>query len=124
MRRWLTLVLLVLLPIQFTWAAAAPYCQHEKAADSFHVGHHTHEHVPSPAGALQGGDTPDPSGVPDGMLTVDTDCGYCQLSIAKTLPMPRVDFSSISACAADTVSLASFKSREADRHERPNWRFA
>ena len=124
MRRWLTLVLLVLLPIQFTWAAAAPYCQHEQAVDSFHPGHHAHEHLPSTAGALQGDEAQDPGGAQDGMLTVDNDCGYCQLSVAKTMPIPRVDFASLGACAADTMLSASFKSREPDRHERPNWRLA
>ena len=124
MRRWLTLVLLLLLPIQFTWAAAAPYCQHEQAADSFHLGHHVHEHLAAPAGALQGDDSQDLGAAQDGMLMVDNDCSYCQLSVAKAMPMPRADFGSTGACAADTMSLASFKSREPDRHERPNWRLA
>lgn len=124
MRRWLTLVLLVLLPIQFTWAAAAPYCQHEQAADSFHLGHHVHEHLPSPAVASQGDEAQDQSIAQDGMLTVDNDCGYCHLSVAKPMPMPGMAFADAGRGAADNMPLASFKSREPDRHERPNWRLA
>lgn len=123
MGRLLTLVLLVLLPIQFTWAVAAPYCQHE-AADRFHVGHHVHEHLPSPADASQGDDTQDQRSAHDGALTVDNDCSYCHLSVVKTMPVPRVDMGSASTCAVDNRPLASFKFRDPDRHERPNWRLA
>lgn len=124
MRRWLTLVLLVLLPIQFTWAAAAPYCQHEKAADSFHLGHHVHEHLPSPAEAAQGDDARDVGSAQDGVLAADNDCGYCHLSVAKPMPVPGLAFANASACATDSMPLASFRTRDPDRHERPNWRLA
>lgn len=124
MRSWLITVLLVLLPIQFTWAAAAPYCQHEQATGSFHLGHHVHEHQPSPAEAWQGDDAQDQSVTADGILTVDNDCGYCHLSVAKPMPMPGVMFAGAGGGAADEMPLESFKSREPDRHERPNWRVA
>lgn len=41
LRRWLALLLLVLLPTQAAWAAMARYCVHETAAAG-HVGHHEH----------------------------------------------------------------------------------
>lgn len=44
MRRWIAIFFLVLFPLQAVWAAAAPYCQHEKEPVSFHIGHHTHDH--------------------------------------------------------------------------------
>lgn len=44
MRRWLLVALLFLLPAQFLWAAVAPYCAHEQAPVSFHLGHHAHQH--------------------------------------------------------------------------------
>ncbi|MBU0601652.1 MAG: hypothetical protein KKD25_04520 [Gammaproteobacteria bacterium] len=44
MRRWLSILLLVFLPFQFTWAAAAGYCQHETGAAAQHFGHHDHKH--------------------------------------------------------------------------------
>jgi hypothetical protein len=45
MRRWLAVLLLVFLPLQAVWAAAAPYCHHEEGASTLHVGHHAHEHA-------------------------------------------------------------------------------
>lgn len=51
MRRFLILILLMIaIPFQFSWAAAAVYCQHEQGGS--HFGHHGHQHQ-SPAG---GGD--------------------------------------------------------------------
>lgn len=56
MRRWLALMLLMLLPLQSIWAAAAPYCQHEDSVQSTHLGHHPHEHVESGDGDLSSTD--------------------------------------------------------------------
>ncbi len=44
MRRWFAVLLLMLLPLQAVWAAAAPYCAHEEDPATMHVGHHSHEH--------------------------------------------------------------------------------
>ena len=44
MRKWLAIVLLVFLPLQFSWAAVASYCQHETGAAAKHFGHHAHQH--------------------------------------------------------------------------------
>ena len=123
MRRWLTLVLLVLLPIQFTWASAAPYCQHE-VTDSFHFGHHVHEHLASPSADAQGDGSQDQGGNQDRGLTVDSDCGYCQFSVVKSLPVPQLAFANVSMGSVSTMPLASFKFRAPDRLERPNWRLA
>ena len=67
MRRWFAILLLVLLPLQALWAAAAPYCEHEESPASMHIGHHTHEH--------QGPDQ-DLSG-PDGLGASHADCHVC-----------------------------------------------
>ncbi|GCL64789.1 hypothetical protein [Pseudaquabacterium pictum] len=40
MRRWLAILLLVLLPLQSTWAAVASYCAHAAAGAVDHGGHH------------------------------------------------------------------------------------
>jgi hypothetical protein len=42
MRRWFAVLLLVLLPLQFSWAAVADYCGHETDAAADHLGHHDH----------------------------------------------------------------------------------
>lgn len=44
MRRWFFVFLLVLMPLQFSWAALAAYCEHESGAQAQHLGHHEHEH--------------------------------------------------------------------------------
>lgn len=50
MARRFVLLLALLLPLQFAWAGAAAYCQHESRAESTaHFGHHTHVHHGSAA---------------------------------------------------------------------------
>jgi len=66
MKRYLVMLLLVLLPLQFSWAAAGAYCAHEEAAAP-HFGHHVHKHdkanddIKHEAKKVQ----------------ADTDCDYC-----------------------------------------------
>jgi hypothetical protein len=50
MSRWIIAWMLLLLPLQFSWAAVASYCQHERAAAApavQHPGHHEHQHASS-----------------------------------------------------------------------------
>lgn len=47
MIRWIVALLLVLLPLEFMWAAVASTCQHERSTSTTslqHVGHHEHQH--------------------------------------------------------------------------------
>jgi hypothetical protein len=70
MRRWIALLLLVLLPLQVSWAAVANYCGHEAGAAG-HIGHNEH------AAQNHGGKAGDPSdkGMTDGASSFD--CGHC-----------------------------------------------
>jgi hypothetical protein len=52
MRRWLTILLLFLMPLQLSWAASAAYCQHERDAQRGHWGHHEHRDAPEAARLL------------------------------------------------------------------------
>jgi hypothetical protein len=75
MTRWLLLVLMVLLPAQFSWAAAAPYCTHERSPTTFHVGHHVHVHTsaaPDARGAPSEPETGKSPPAPD-----HADCSVC-----------------------------------------------
>lgn len=67
MRRWLAILLLVLLPLQSLWAAAAPYCAHEESPKTMHLGHHTHEHQESPTDEVTSKGSP----------TAHADCHVC-----------------------------------------------
>ncbi len=76
MRRWLLLLLLTLLPIQWTWAEAAGYCAHEPAAAMQHFGHHAHQHAEA-----SGDDDASASSLAD----IDQDCGACHAGCAIAL---------------------------------------
>ena len=75
MRRWLAILLLVLLPVQFTWAMVADYCAHEPDATAAHFGHHDHQshgHAAFDADPVDQATPDDPaSSVPQ------VDCGHC-----------------------------------------------
>jgi hypothetical protein len=78
MRRVICTLLLLLMPLQFSWAAVVPYCGHEAAPQSQHVGHHAHEHH---------ADTPVLSSDTDAATesspwTADLDCAQCHASNA------------------------------------------
>ena len=67
MTRRLILFLALLLPLQFAWASAASYCQHETGpAQTRHFGHHEHLHKVG----VEKSST--------GKLIADNDCGTCQ----------------------------------------------
>jgi hypothetical protein len=72
MRRWLSILLLALLPAQFSWAAVAGYCRHEANPAAAHPGHHEHSQ-PGHAEGIAGS----PADTPDGAM-LDMDCGHCQ----------------------------------------------
>ena len=42
MRRFLSVVLMLMLLLQASWSAAAAVCQHEPATAQAHFGHHVH----------------------------------------------------------------------------------
>ena len=73
-RRFFALFLLVLLPLQFAFAAAAPYCALEKVAVASHFGHHEHP------------DTPAPEPVDNGDDVKLHECGVCHLSCGQVHP--------------------------------------
>ena len=69
MRRWLSIVLLAFLPLQFSWAAVGVHCQHETGAAAKHFGHHDHQHKDD----TSHGDQTDPKASGG----IDNDCGAC-----------------------------------------------
>ncbi len=75
MRRWLAILIMVCLPLQFSWAAVSSYCQHETGAAVHHIGHHDH------AGHSHASKTADPAGKgqADGSApsVSGLDCGHC-----------------------------------------------
>lgn len=115
MRRWLAIFLLVFLPLQFSWAAVAGYCQHEADAASQHFGHHEHKHQ-----ANAGHD-----GVADTKLTggIDNDCGTCHAGCVVAI------LGAAGLPLASSISFAipwlpgTLTSPPFTQPERPNWRY-
>ena len=119
MRRWLTAMLLVLLPLQSFWAAAATYCAHEQGAASQHFGHHEHRHHGTAAKA-DGAE----ADARNALAGDDLDCACCHLSCAQPLvsavsvPVvaPRERWAPTPPPWRETVVILVI--------ERPNWRRA
>ena len=74
MRRWLLIFLLLLLPFQFSWAASAAYCQHERDTRPEHWGHHQDEPNRTDRTHNVGGAKQDTSTQPNGAV------GHCIVS--------------------------------------------
>lgn len=111
MPRLLIALLLMFMPLQFIWAAASPYCQHEVSAAVTHFGHHAHEHHAEAGGEdLKAQST-----------TTDMDCHACHgvgtgmalnassqaIVVSTGRPVPQV----VPARVHPPLS----------RPERPNW---
>lgn len=71
MRRYLILFLLVLMPLQLSWAAVGSYCEHETGPQASHFGHHPHKHIAGDAADNDVGQSDKPSKGPH------TDCSAC-----------------------------------------------
>ncbi|WAC71512.1 hypothetical protein OU995_18235 [Roseateles sp. SL47] len=114
MRRWITLLLLVFLPLQLSWAAVGNYCQHETDARAArHFGHHQHVHADDAGQAVAG------------KSMVDSDCHACHASVpplrAQSLALtPILSLSSLTADVSPAPSSAPTRTPD-----RPQWpRFA
>jgi hypothetical protein len=55
MRRFILIFMMLLLPLQWSWAAAASVCEHE--AGKAHFGHHEHQHDKADGPQAQPDDT-------------------------------------------------------------------
>ncbi|HEU4459944.1 MAG TPA: hypothetical protein VFR90_12550 [Methylibium sp.] len=113
-RRWLSILLLVLLPFQSAWAQAAHYDSHEGGSHAMHFGHHDHGHSDTPDASDSDADT--------GAQKVKSDGHHCH---GQCSAMPA------SVCLVPTViHCSTFDDRSAvyggahapPRPERPQWR--
>ena len=121
MRRWFAILLLVLLPAQLTWAAAAGYCMHKPGAAVSHFGHHEHvEHSHACAPSQASGDVPDGEGS-DASAGASHDCGHCH-GHAAGIPLDikplRIDWV---RCASAQAGEELWPAHAAVRPERPKW---
>jgi len=104
MRRSLLIFLMFLLPLQWSWAAAANVCAHESDAQSWHFGHHEHKH----AAASAASELTKADGLAAGC---HSDCGVCHGVGTAFFAMPD----GIPVPWAETVRFASYQSAVPDR---------
>lgn len=86
MRRWLAVLMMVLLPLQFSWAAVANYCGHETGAAAEHVGHHDHASHDHGADLADKGDSASADGSSNPAPGID--CGHCHGYCVGMLDLP------------------------------------
>jgi hypothetical protein len=79
MIRRFIMLLVLLLPLQFSWAAISAYCEHETNAASHHFGHHEHKHQNSTSSKVEDADPASKSG------GFDADCGVCHANCTTAL---------------------------------------
>ena len=114
MRRLIAIFLLLIVPLQLGYAAAAAYCQHEAGHAAGHFGHHAHEHQAKPGAEQE-------SGKGKLSLQIDQDCGLCHLQMPQLLTQPTALANPPVETSIDSTPSAAFASAERRRIERPNW---
>jgi hypothetical protein len=129
MRRLFAIFLLVLLPLQFSWAAVAAYCGHESGTAAPHVGHHEHaldkhhEHTHE----QWHGDSAraDPAGAQaeqDPAAGFDYGCGHCHGSCAS-MPTSAGKMAPIALASHPMTPVEGvLRTLPQSPPERPQWR--
>lgn len=110
MKRLLLILLLTILPIQYSWSMAAVYCQHEPSKVT-HFGHHGHAHQ------AQAGD--DDAG--KSKLSKHGDCEVCHHAVQASVPVAGALLTVAPAAAFAPPGALQYHSYIADGPPRPNW---
>jgi hypothetical protein len=114
MRRLLPVILLILLPLQITWATIIDYCQHEQNPATRHLGHHAHEHA--------GADGATHDGQSAGQFGTDHHCCHlsCYIALSGERALPQL----APAYSFCTRLTDDYSSPPPEPRQRPNWPFA
>lgn len=90
-------LLLIVVPFQWVWGAAAPYCAHESGTSAKgHFGHHEHKHQTESESVAAGG------GADDSKSAFHTDCEACHLGSSAFVP---VVFQVVAALPPDGTAM-------------------
>ena len=117
MRLWLSIFLIMFLPLQSAWAVAAPYCGHENSVRVSHFGHHAHQHHAADSAMDASKDMSNGSGSGAG----DVDCTPCNgVGSARVLSFSPLGLSTGKAHYAIGVTAESLLA-PLQRPERPKW---
>ncbi len=113
MRSYLAIFMLVLLPLQFSWAAMASHCQHETGVTAQIPSHHSHEHASA--------DHPETAQNADSSACMDHDCATCHLGCAVAL-VSDLKTTTVAVSDDHPVHLQAMASQPStERPERPKW---
>ncbi|WP_043358244.1 cation efflux protein, CzcI family [Cupriavidus basilensis] len=133
MRRFLILLFAIMLPLQFAWAGAAAYCNHEStqpgngtatASASWHFGHHSHAHQ-GKLSQHDGKDSNDSKSGKDNIKLPDLDCAVCHFASAQlVLPDMATSASQHGVAISYRALAASYLSAPGATPDRPQWPLA
>jgi len=119
MRRFIAILLLVLLPLEFSWAAVTSYCGSETGAAADHIGHHDH------ASHCQGGKLADPGSKnnADGASSPESgaDCGHCHGSCVGMIDVVSPFEPLLPGSATPGLGDHSLAEHVPAQPERPQW---
>ncbi len=115
MRRFLLIFLVVMMPLQLSWAAVSSYCQHESGAAAKHFGHHEHQHQ---QGTKVVGSDPTNA---KAFGAVDTDCHFCHAASPVILSNEELASSIVAEPLFASWTADASRSNPSPRPERPNW---
>lgn len=116
MRRFLLIFLVVMMPLQLSWAAVSSYCLHESGPTSKHFGHHEHKHQQ----ASKAGDS-NQTKASKALGVVDADCHFCHACSPVILSNTEVVSSLAVEPLLATWTADAYRSDPSPRPERPNW---
>lgn len=115
MRRWVFAFLLLVVPLQMVWGAAAAYCGHETNAEAKkHFGHHEHRH--------QAGGAVTPAAEDDGGISgaYHADCESCHLGSCLSLPVVAIEQPAVPHDPVRSDHRPSYTSHVPSGPERPD----
>lgn len=122
MRRWLS-ILLILLPLQFSWGAVLPYGHPDLmngGASEQHGAYDEHGAVPG-----QKHDAQHARNIAAcDCLGEEHVCNYCDGPAAGPVVLLATQFATLNGSYPTVLFTAALPSRGPDRHERPKWKLA
>ncbi len=108
MKRFFAILLMLILPLQFSFAAASAYCADEANVAVEHYGHHAHEGKQAP---------PDPDTTKKS--AGEPECGACHLGCAKLQTAALIVGSPDSTLPVEVAPLLSAAQYQPSPLQRP-----
>jgi cytochrome c553 len=109
-KKILLILLLTILPIQYSWSVAAVYCQHESVKVA-HFGHHGHVHESL---SDEGADKSKPS-------KAHADCEVCHHAVQASVPAADGPVPAAGARIYASPQPTRYLSHISEGPPRPNW---